>query len=331
MGMKRVFRHTNELKISYGMKIIFFGTSEFGAIILKKLVQAGYSPVLVVTTPDKPAGRKQMLTPPPVKVLANAQGLEAFQPEKFNQDAIRFIQEKNPDLFVVAAYGKILPKTVLSIPQKGSLNVHPSLLPKYRGPSPVQAALLNGDKETGVSIIVLDEAMDHGPIIASSNFKVQNPKLTYPELHNELAKIGADLLIKTIPDWIAGKIKPVVQDDSKATYTRILQKEDGRIDWSKEAVYIEGQVRALTPWPGTYTLWNSKLLKILKARVIAIPGDLKHKKAGAVFLINGQLAVTTKDQALLVEEVQLEGGKPVRSRDFLLGHKAIINSTLDQV
>jgi methionyl-tRNA formyltransferase len=313
------------------MKIIFFGTSEFGAIILKKLVQAGLLPVLVVTTPDKPAGRKQMLTPPPVKVLAKAQGPEVFQPEKFNQDAIRFIQEKNPDLFVVAAYGKILPKTVLSIPQKGSLNVHPSLLPKYRGPSPVQAALLNGDKETGVSVIVLDEAMDHGPIIASSNFKIQNPKLTYPNLHNELAKIGADLLIKTIPDWIAGKIKPVPQDDSKATYTRILQKEDGRIDWSKEAMYIERQVRALYPWPGTFTTCETdgkqKMIKILKASVL--PQERPIGKPGQAFPppLPG-IAIQTGKDALVIEELQLEGAKPMSSKEFLLGHKNFLGTIL---
>ena len=147
-----------------GVKIIFFGTSEFGVIILKKLIQAGYSLVLAVTTPDKPAGRKQALTPPPVKIFAETQGLAIFQPAKLDQDAVRFVQDKNPDLFVVAAYGKILPKALLSIPQKGSLNVHPSLLPRYRGSSPVQAALLNGDKETGVgrSSIAYYPSLDRG-------------------------------------------------------------------------------------------------------------------------------------------------------------------------
>jgi methionyl-tRNA formyltransferase len=317
------------------MRIVFFGTSEFGAIILEKLVQAGFSPVLVVATPDKPAGRNQVLTPPPVKVLAERYHLPVAQPvklslAKFGMSNLAKLSFE-ADLFVVAAYGKILPKDILGIPKYGALNVHPSLLPKYRGASPVQAVLLNGEEETGVTIILMDEKVDHGPIIANSKFEIRNSKFMYPELHNTLAKIGAELLIKTIPDWIARKIKPVPQDDSKATYTKIFIKEDGRIDWSKEAGYIERQVRAFTPWPGTYTLWNSKLLKILKARVITIPEDVEHKEAGAVFLINGQFAVTTKENALLIEEVQLEGGKPVRSGDFLLGHRAIINSTLDQV
>jgi methionyl-tRNA formyltransferase len=316
------------------MRIVFFGTSEFGAIILEKLVQAGFSPVLVVATPDKPAGRNQVLTPPPVKVLAERYHLPVAQPvklslAKFGMSNLAKLSFE-ADLFVVAAYGKILPKALLDIPQKGSLNVHPSLLPKYRGSSPVQAVLLNEDKETGVSIIVLDEKMDHGPIAAVERFDIRK-KYAYPELHNALAELGGDLLIRTIPLWVAGKIQAQEQDDSQATYTSMIQKEQGRIDWSKEAGYIERQVRAFTPWPGTYTLWNSKLLKILKARVITIPEDVEHKEAGAVFLINGQFAVTTKENALLIEEVQLEGGKPVRSGDFLLGHRAIINSTLDQV
>ncbi len=327
------------VKICQDTKIVFFGTSEFGAIILEKLVQAGMSPVLVVTTPDKPAGRKQALTPPPVKLAALKFNIPVVQPQaisnfKFlisNQIPNSNDQNLKPDLFIVASYGKILPKEILGIPKYGTLNVHPSLLPKYRGASPIQTAILNGEDETGVSIIVLDEEMDHGPIAASLNFKIQNPKLTYPELHNELAKIGADLLIKIIPDWITGKIKPVPQDDSKATYTRILQKEDGRIDWSKEAMYIERQIRALYPWPGTFTTCETdgkqKMIKILKASVL--PQERPIGKPGQAFPppLPG-IAIQTGKDALAVGELQLEGGKPMSSKEFLLGHKNFIGTIL---
>ena len=312
------------------MKIIFFGTSEFGVIILKKLIQAGYSLVLAVTTPDKPAGRKQALTPPPVKIFAETQGLAIFQPAKLDQDAVRFVQDKNPDLFVVAAYGKILPKALLSIPQKGSLNVHPSLLPRYRGSSPVHAALLNDDKETGVSIIVLDEAMDHGPIAAVERFSIQK-KYAYPELHNALAELGGDLLLRTIPLWTEGKIRAQAQNDPEATYTSIIQKEQGRIDWGKEAMYIERQVRALYPWPGTFTVCEidgkQKMMKILKASVLS--QDRPIGKPGQAFPppLPG-IAVQTGKDALVVEELQLEGGKPMSSKEFLFGHKNFIEISL---
>ena len=277
------------------MKIVFFGTSEFGAIILGKLVQAGMIPVLVVTTPDKPVGRKQVLTPPPVKLIAEKFKLPIFQPADLLNSAIAELSRQKIDMFIVAAYGKILPKEILGIPKYGALNVHPSLLPKYRGASPIQTVLLNEEDETGVSIIALDEKMDHGPVLTMSKLQIANNKYRYQELHNTLAKIGAELLIKTIPDWIAGKIKAVPQDESKATYTKILKKEDGKIDWNKEARYIERQVRALYPWPGAFTFWKGKQIKILKAHV--------------------------EQKTLIIDELQLEGKKPTTLQDFLLGHK----------
>jgi len=314
------------------VKIIFFGTSEFGSVVLGKLVQAGYKPVLVVTTPDKPAGRNLKLISSPVKILAEQYSLPVAQPEKLG--LAKFCKSNlakpslEPDLFVVASYGEILPKEVLDIPKKGTLNVHPSLLPKYRGPSPVHTAILNGDKSTGVTIMLLDEKMDHGPILANSKLEILNSKFTFPELRDKLAELGADLLIKTIPEWVAGSIKAAAQDDSKAAYTKIFAKEDGKIDWNEPAEHIERQVRAFAPWPGTWTLWDKKLLKVLKARVITIPGEYQHAKPGTIFSFESQFAIITKEQALLVEEVQLEGKKPMSSKEFLLGHKAIIGAIL---
>ena len=327
------------------MNIVFFGTSEFGATVLEKLVQANTKPVLVVTTPDKPAGRSLKLTPSPVKVAAQKYSLEVAQPVKLGRAKF----ESNlagpsliPDLFVVASYGAILPKEVLDVPKKGTLNVHPSLLPTYRGPSPVHTAILNGDKETGVTIMLLDEKMDHGPILAQQEFSIFNfqfSKPTFPELRDKLAELGAELLIKTIPQWVEGKIQAIPQDDSRATYTKIFAKEDGKIDWNRPAEEIECQMRAFTPWPGTFTVFKGHNLKILKVAVFnrnlvqnlvgpSFPklGPTKFTP-GTVFLTEDKkLAIQCGEGALVIEELQLEGKKPMSSKEFLLGHKDIIGS-----
>jgi methionyl-tRNA formyltransferase len=272
--------------MAYGeMKFVFFGTSEFGAIILGKLIQAGIPPDFVVSTPDRPAGRGYAIRSSPVKIVAQKHGIIVREN----------LEGSKPDLIVLAAYGKILPKDILDIPKKGALNVHPSLLPKYRGPSPVQATILQGEKTTGVSIILMDEEIDHGPIVANSKFQIPNSKIVYPELHDKLAEIGADLFIKTIPEWIEGKIEPKPQDHAKATFTKKISKEDGRIDWTKPAEYIERQVRAFYPWPSAFTFWKGKRIKILKAHV--------------------------EQRTLIIDELQLEGKKPTTLQDFLLGHK----------
>jgi len=265
------------------MKIIFMGTPEFGAIILEGLCQSEYKPILVITAPDKPAGRKQIITFLPVKIVAQKYNIPVSQPISLkNSSCVDFLIEKGPDLIVVAAYGQILPKEILEIPQYGCLNVHPSLLPKYRGSSPIQYTILNGDKETGVTIILMDEKMDHGPILAAREleFSIFNypsearvgdegeafSDLQFSNLHDKLADLGAKLLIETIPKWLAREIKPKPQDDSKATYTKILKKEDGKIDWKKSAEEIERQIRAFELWPGSFTIWekikNKEPLKI---------------------------------------------------------------------
>lgn len=283
------------------MKIIFLGTPEFGAIILKELCNANLKPVLVITAPDKPAGRKQILTPSPVKTLAKRYNIQVAQSEKIlNLKSLIF--NLKPELIIVAAFGQILPKEILEIPKYGCLNVHPSLLPKYRGPSPIQSFILNGDKKTGVTIILMDEKIDHGQILTNSKFQIPNPKITYLELHNKLAELGVKLLIETIPKWTRGEIKPRPQNHSKATYTKILKKQDGKIDWQKPVEYIERQVRAFNPWPGTHTIYNGKILKILKAE-----------------LSTGRL---------VIKEVQLEGKKPMSFEDFLRGHPSFVNAIL---
>jgi methionyl-tRNA formyltransferase len=225
---------------------------------------------------------------------------------------------------VLAAYGRIILQEILDIPVHGALNVHPSLLPKYRGPSPVQSAILAGEETTGVTILLMDKEIDHGPILTNDKLQTTNDKSTYPELHNQLAELGGDLLVQTIPLWVEGKIKPVPQNHSEATYTKLITKEQGIIDWEKPAEYIERQVRAFYPWPGTYTKFEKiskyQILKILKANVLAET----QGKPGETFLHNSQLAVYAGKDALVIEELQLEGGKPMSSKEFLLGHRDFI-------
>jgi len=205
------------------------------------------------------------------------------------------IKDQQVDLIVVGFYGEILSRRMLEIPKYGALNVHPSLLPKYRGPTPVPTTILNGDTETGVTIILMDEDVDHGPIVASRNFEIGEKKFTTPELQKMLWELGGDLLVETIPKWVAGEITPKEQDHIKATYTKKLSREDGEIDWAKPVEYIEKQVRAFNPWPGAYTFWKNQRVKILKAHV--------------------------KGVEFIIDELQLEGKKPTTLHEFLLGHK----------
>ncbi|MBI2450688.1 MAG: methionyl-tRNA formyltransferase [Candidatus Nealsonbacteria bacterium] len=274
------------------IKIVFIGTPEFGAVILEKLCQANMAPILVITEIDKPVGRKQIITSSPVKIMAESYKIPVLQPEKIINSALE-IKNFSPKLIVVASYGQILPKEILDIPKYGSLNVHPSLLPKYRGPSPIQSAILKGEIKTGVTIMLVDEQMDHGPILAQKQTTIGLNE-TAKQLHDRLAILGAEVLIDTIPDWLAGRIKARLQDGKKATYTKILIREAGLIDWQKSPQEIERQIRAFNPWPGTYAMHKGKRIKILQAR-----------------LENGKL---------IIERVQPEGKKPMNLKEFLRGN-----------
>jgi len=293
------------------LKIIFMGTPEFGAIILEGLIKNNYKPALVITAPDKPVGRKQILTPPLVKIIAQKYKIPVEQPKKVLNYKLQATRMK-PDLIIIAAYGEIIPKEILEIPKHGCLNVHPSLLPKYRGPSPIQAVILNGDKETGTTIILIDEKMDHGPIIANRQLPISDPKITTDELSKELAALSIDLLVEIIPKWINGEIKARPQDKSKATYTKIIKKEDGKINWKKSAIEIERQIRAFYPWPGTFTFWKGKRIKILKAEASKTAPE-------------NNLAIKCGKDYLIIKKLQPEGKKPIEINDFLRGHPDFIN------
>ncbi len=241
------------------------------------------------------------------------------------------LKKLNPDICIVAAYGKIIPKEWLEVPKYGFLNIHPSLLPKYRGASPIQAVILNGGKETGVTIILMDEKVDHGPILAKREFSIFNFQFSkYKELEKELAELGSDLLIETLPKWIEGKIKPKEQNHKEATYTKKFSWPDGKIDWQKQAKEVERQIRALNPEPGTWTTWNSKILKILEAKIYDAQPYHKHDKIyiGIVYEENGRVFIPCSIGHIEPLKVQLEGKNPLTIKDFLNGHRNFVGSVL---
>ncbi len=308
------------------VKIIFVGTPEFGAIILDKLIQNNLKPLLVITAPDKQVGRKQILTPPPVKILAEKYKIPILQPDKI-KDTTYEIQNTNPDLIVVAAYSQIIPNDILKIPKYGCLNIHPSLLPRWRGPSPIQFAILNGDDKTGVTIIKMTEEIDAGPILRQKEIKIEE-KETYTTLHNKLGKLGGNLLIETIPKLINNEIEVINQDESKSTYSKFLKKEDGKIDWKKSAREIERQIRAFNPWPGSFTMWKKRRIKILKARVLEKINTLTYPVGKTLVAPQNELCVQTGKGFLIIEKLQLEGKKEMASEEFIRGHPDFIGTIL---
>ncbi len=285
-------------------KIIFIGTSSFALPALEKLIEDNYVILAVVTAPDKPAGRKQELTMSPIKEMSSKYGLNILQPEDI-LDIRKEIKELKADLIVTASYGQILPENILNIPKKRSINLHPSLLPKYRGPSPIQTTILNGDEKTGVSIIQMDEKMDHGPIIAQQESEI-NPDDTYQSLEIRLAEQSADLLIEILPRYFKNKLEIKEQDENQSTYTKILTRDDGKIDWQKSAIEIERQIRGLYPWPGTWTELNGQRIKIIKAKAVDQESET---------------TVKTRNGYLSLESVQPAGKKSMTGEEFLRGYE----------
>lgn len=274
-------------------RILFFGTPKIGEIILTSLIANNLSPIAVVTREDKPAGRGQKETPPPVKILALKSKIPVLQPSKLkeNQEFFEKLRALKPDLGIVVAYGRIIPKEVLDIPKHGILNVHPSLLPKYRGASPIQSVILAGEKKTGVTIILLDEKLDHGSILAQKTLKIADND-TSLSLTKKLGELGAKILIEVISKWISGKIKLKEQDHKKATFTKMFKKEDGYIDPKNPPDHQRFQlmVRAFYPWPSAWTRLQISNRKSLIVKFL--PGNL----------------------------IQLEGKRPLTIKEFLNGY-----------
>ncbi|MGC9611021.1 MAG: methionyl-tRNA formyltransferase [Minisyncoccia bacterium] len=265
------------------MKYLFFGTPEFAAIILEKLIGAGFAPAGVICNPDRPVGRKKVITPPPTKVLAQKYGIPVSQPEKLKDFKIN-----NADFAIVAAYSKIIPKDILESFKLGVIGVHPSLLPKYRGATPIQTAILNGEKETGVTLYLMDEKVDHGAIISASKLPISDSD-TYETLEKKLAEAAGDLLVKIIPGFIGKKIESEPQDENRATYTKKFETKDAQVDLEKDnPVEIERKVRALNPEPGAWTMKDGRRMKILEAELNPPTGGGK----------------------LVLKKIQYEGKKP---------------------
>jgi methionyl-tRNA formyltransferase len=313
------------------MKTIFMGTAELSCASLEKLAEK-FSVAAVVTQPDKPKGRELKLQFSPVKILAEKLKLPVLQPAKARDE--KFISELHglkPDLIVVVAYGQILPPSILDLPKFGCVNVHTSLLPKYRGASPIQSAILNGETETGVTIMKMDAGLDTGEIISQARTPIL-PEDNSQTLHDRLARLGAELLVETIPDYVAGKISPQPQPAEGASYAAKIKKEDGKIDWDEPAEKILNRLRAFTPWPGAFTFLRNaehrsagramlgapkpELLKIWKAEVAeksGVAGEiLSADKSGIV--------VACGKNALRILELQREGGRRLSAQEFLAGN-----------
>lgn len=310
-------------------KIIFFGTSKFAVPALEALKNAGYEITAVITNPDEPVGRTKILTPPPVKVVAQKLGIKILQPKTLKdrgylESLDPNLYTLNPDLGIVAAYGKVIPKEILDLPKLGLVNIHPSLLPKYRGPTPIQSAILNGEKETGATLIKVDEEVDCGQIIAVSE-KVEIGNKNYSKLHDELSKLGAEFLIKTLRGFLDGKIIPQEQEHSQATFTKKFTRDDAKINWNKTAEEIDRQIRALNPEPGVWTVWNGKMLKILEAEVTGEEGG----QIGQVFQKEKKIIVGTGENSIVLKTVQLEGKKAVSAEDFTRGNGDFIGAVLE--
>lgn len=296
------------------------GTPEFAAPSLKALIEAGEDVAAVVTQPDKPKGRGKQLTPPPVKELALKYNIPVLQPEKIRDEAfINIIQKLRPDIIVVIAYGKILPKAILDIPPKGCINVHASLLPKYRGAAPINWAIINGEKETGITTMLMDEGMDTGDILLTERVEIQDNDTT-DSVYEKLKDIGANLLIKTISGLKKGTIQPIDQDDSHATYAPMLKKEDGRIDWAIKPEEIRNLIRGMYPWPGAYTRWEGKQLKIFKAQVVS--EERISEEPGAIIKTSTDgIYVATGAGILLITELQPENKSKMSASEFIKGYK----------
>ncbi|MFQ5720888.1 MAG: methionyl-tRNA formyltransferase [Candidatus Aminicenantales bacterium] len=303
------------------MKIVFFGSPATALPSLKKILEANHNLALIITQPDKPSGRGKKLTPPPVKKFAMDHKIPCYQPPKIRKDpeAAKIIQKINPELIVVVAYGQLIPSSIIYLPYYGSINVHFSLLPKYRGASPVSWALLNGEKKTGITIFKLNEKMDEGDILSQKEVSIF-PQERAGELERRLAEIGANLLLETISK--IDKIKPIPQNHSQATYAPRLKKEDGRINWTKNSLQIERQVRAFYPWPSAFTFLRGQRLKIIKGRAFQSKIDL-NVSPGEIFSINKEgLGISCGQKtAYLVEELQPENKKPMTAYAFSLGAK----------
>jgi methionyl-tRNA formyltransferase len=294
------------------------GSPDFAVPSLSALAEK-YSVVGVVTQPDRPAGRGRTMQPSPVKLLARKLDLPVVQPEKLSQaEAMEQLLSWKPDVVVVAAFGQILRADVLDLPPYGCINVHASLLPRWRGAAPIQAAILHGDAQTGVTIMLMDAGVDTGPILRQSSTPIL-PDDTAGRLSERLSRLGADLLIETLPGYLNGDIVPQPQNEADATYSPMLKKSDGELDFDQPAEKLARQIRAYQPWPGTFTFWKGQRLKIIRADVVRIGNSADSLQTGSRTIHNRLPAIVTARDLLVLNEVQPAGKKPMQGSAFLQG------------
>ena len=307
-------------------RIVFMGTPEFAVPALKGLCRSGHRGLLVVTQPDRPKGRGKTVVFPPVKEAALDLGCPIIQPQSVRtQDFCDAMTRLDPDLLVVAAYGHVLPQRILSIPKLGAVNIHASLLPRYRGPAPIQWAVINREKETGVTLMLMDKGLDTGDMLLSASVPILRDD-TSGSLHDRLALLGADLLIQTLNYYEVHRKNATPQVHEQASYAPLLRKEDGHLDWLKPADALEALIRGLTPWPGAFCFYNGKRIKIYRAcqkPIVTLepPGTVLKGFAN-------ELTVATGRHALVIQELQGDSGKRLSVQDFLRGHPILPGAVL---
>jgi methionyl-tRNA formyltransferase len=313
------------------IRVVFMGTPEFAESILASLIEKQYHLIAIYTRTDKAVGRDQGLLESPVKQLAVKHALPIEQPEVFDDETIEKLKDYKPDLIVVAAYGKILPQSVLDIPGFGCVNIHPSLLPKFRGPSPIQNALLLGEQKTGTTIMLMNNGVDSGDILAQETVAI-DPDDTFLTLSEKLAQQSATLLLQTLPLWIKRALTPQKQDSSEVTLCQLIEREDGHILWNNDATSIYNTFRALHPWPGIYSFWNREDKRVLRLKLTRITCQKQspqtEHKLGEVFELGEKIGVQTSQGVVFLEEVHMEGKTTALIAEFIKGYPQFIGTIL---
>jgi len=306
-------------------KIIFMGTPDFSVPVLKRIMDEGYEVIAVVTQPDRPVGRKKVLTPPPVKVEAEKYGIPVYQPEKIRNEAdLAEILALKPDLVVTAAFGQILPNELLEAPKFGCINVHASLLPELRGGAPIHYSILQGKEKTGITIMYMAEKLDAGDILTQAEVVIEEED-NVGTLHDKLSQVGSDLLAETLPKLINGELTPIKQDEAKATFASNIKRSDEKIDWTRTGQEIYNHVRGLNPWPVAYTLLEGNVLKVWQAKKLS---GVKESAPGTIIDVReeGVVVATGNETAILITELQPSGKKKMLAKDYLRGAGAFIKA-----
>ena len=313
------------------MKVVFMGTPDFAVSALKAIIEAGHRVVAVVTQPDRPKGRGKEIQMTPVKECAIAHGIPVFQPVKVKDaEAVEILRGYEADVFVVAAFGQILSEEILHMPKYGCINIHASLLPKYRGSAPIQRAIINGEKTTGVTIMQMDKGIDTGDMLMKTEVKI-TPKETGDSLHDKLAEAGAKLIVEALTSIEKGDITPVKQNDEESCYANMLQKSMGRIDWKQGALELDRLIRGLIPWPGAFTVYRGKTLKIWEEEIYLALTNLGDAPPGTVVLVEKDaFYVQAGEGVLKILSVQPEGKKRMAVKDYLLGYQIKVGEKLGE-